>query len=123
MDEKTLEEFRRTNRVNLSLNDKEHASLVLYADNIGKPISIAVREIIDTMVDVAKVYEAIKTSYYELGTEYKDELEKQFKEGLSKSPLEAQIEFYSYVKKMDELSRFAKNWEKKKIKKVRVTDK
>jgi len=123
MKEELLEEMRRTNRVNLSLNDKEHASLVLYADNIGKPVSIAVREIIDTMVDVAKVYEAIKTGYSELGTKYKDELEKQFKEGLSKLPLEAQIEFYSYIKKMDELSKFAKNWEKKKIKKVRVTDK
>jgi hypothetical protein len=123
MKEETLEELRRTNRVNLSLNDKEHASLVLYAENIGKPISIAVREIIDTMVDVAKVYDSIKTSYSELDKKYKDELEKQFKEGLSKTPIESQIEFYSYIKKMDELSKFAKNWEKKKIKKVRVTDK
>jgi hypothetical protein len=123
MKEELLEEMRRTNRVNLSLNDKEHASLVLYADNIGKPISIAVREIIDTMVDVAKVYEAIKTSYSELGTKYKDELEKQFKEGLSKAPIQSQMEFYSYIKKMDELSMFAKNWEKKKIKKTSVTDK
>ena len=125
MKEETLEELRRTNRVNLSLNDKEHASLVLYAENIGKPISIAVREIIDTMVDIAKVYDSLKTEYVELRK--KDEtlngIEKQFKEILSKSPLEAQIEFYSYVKKMDELSKFAKNWEKKKIKKVRVTDK
>jgi hypothetical protein len=123
MKEETLEELRRTNRVNLSLNDKEHASLVLYAENIGKPISIAVREIIDTMVDVAKVYDSIKTSYSELDKKYKDELEKQFKEGLSKTPIESQIEFYSYIKRMDELSKFAKNWEKKKIKKVRVTDK
>jgi hypothetical protein len=123
MKEETLEELRRTNRVNLSLNDKEHASLVLYAENIGKPISIAVREIIDTMVDVAKVYDSIKTSYSELDKKYKDELEKQFKEGLSKTPIESQIEFYSYVKRMDELSKFAKNWEKKKIKKIRVTDK
>lgn len=123
MKEETLEELRRTNRVNLSLNDKEHASLVLYAENIGKPISIAVREIIDTMVDVAKVYDSIKTSYSELDKKYKDELEKQFKEGLSKTPIESQIEFYSYIKRMDELSKFAKNWEKKKIKKIRVTDK
>ena len=123
MDEKTLEEFRRTNRVNLSLNDKEHASLVLYADNIGKPISIAVREIIDTMVDVAKVYEAIKTAHNNLDTEYKNGLNKQVKEILDTASIEEQIEFYSYVKKMDELSKFAKNWEKKKIKKVRVTDK
>ena len=123
MKEETLEELRRTNRVNLSLNDKEHASLVLYADNIGKPISIAVREIIDTMVDVAKVYDSIKTSFSSLDKKYKDELEKQFKEGLSQMPIESQIEFYSYIKRMDELSKFAKNWEKKKIKKVRVTDK
>ena len=125
MKEETLEELRRTNRVNLSLNDKEHASLVLYAENIGKPISIAVREIIDTMVDIAKVYDSLKTEYVELRK--KDEtlngIEKQFKEILSTSPIESQIEFYSYIKKMDELSKFAKNWEKKKIKKTRVTDK
>ncbi len=77
------------------------------------------------MVDVAKVYEAIKTAYVDIRKkdENFNELEKQFKEGLSKSPLEEQIEFYSYIKKMDELSRFAKNWEKKKIKKTRVTNK
>ena len=123
MKEELLEEFRRTNRVNLSLNDKEHASLILYAENIGKPISIAVREIIDTMVDVAKVYEAIKTSYSEIGPKYKDGIEKQIKDVLVTYPIENQLEIYSYIKKMDELSKFAKNWEKKKIKKVRVMDK
>ena len=113
---KIVEEFKRTNRVNLSLTDKEHASLILYADNIGKPISIAIREIIETMVEIAKVYDTLKSSYIDEKKKNKamDIIEEQLKDSLAKFPMNEQLQVYSYINKMDELSKFANNWKAKK---------
>lgn len=116
---KIIEEFKRTNRVNLSLTDKEYASLILYADNIKKPISIAVREIIETMVEIAKVYDTLKSSYIDEKKKNKvmGQIENQLKDSLAQFPMKEQLQVYSYISKMDELSKFANNWKGKSVKK------
>jgi hypothetical protein len=111
-------EAKRTNYIKISLTDEEFDSLQRYSENINKPLSSSIRNIIDTMVDVSNVYAEI-VKYYKQGIKEVKELqdaESEVKKMISEMPIADQIELYGYISKMNNLSLFAKDWKTTKEK-------
>jgi hypothetical protein len=68
---------KRTNRINLSLTNKEFNDLQNFSDQRGKKISVSARELVQTSFFLAKMYNELEIHYknkFEKSKNIKDDL-------------------------------------------------
>ena len=103
----------RTNYIKLSLTDQEYDHLVQYSEATSKTLSGGLRDIIDLASDIGMLYGKAKAIYLEdrKKNEPKSvELEETLLTIIKGLPFKAQMDFYAYLSKLDNLVPFSEDW-------------
>jgi hypothetical protein len=111
-------EAKRTNYIKISLTNEEFDSIQRYSENINKPISTAIRNIIEVTVDVPSAFGTLQKEYNQMkNTQEGKNIQTAFDDAIQAMPLSQRLETYIYINKLNALADFANDW-KTKDKKV-----